>query len=94
MSKISVYASMATSTGVEGALDVDVTIDFDGHEVAGAVTLVRNHEGHWAAWGDRDHWVSSNLLKALDALDDDMLADDILRRIERAASESCDQYEG
>lgn len=92
MTTIDVTASVATetTTGVEGALDVDVTVEVDGVEYDGEVTLVRHEQtGDWGAWGRPDNWVSGDLLRALGELsvDDFSLA---LTAIETAARESCE----
>jgi hypothetical protein len=89
---IHVAASIATptTTGVEGAMDVDVTVTIDGKEHDGEVTLVRSEQdGRWVSWGQPDHWVSSKLLASLQALPHHEFRS-ALNAIEEAASESCD----
>lgn len=81
-----------TTTGVERGLDVGVTVTLpDGREIDGEVTLLPREDGSpgYAAWGSRDHWVSGDLLRALDeALSDDEVRD-VLDEIESAASAAC-----
>lgn len=70
ISDIIVGVVSQTITGVEGALDVDVTVTLsDGTEHEGEVTLVRDrgHATAWRAYGDEPSmWVEAGLLAALD----------------------------
>lgn len=85
-----------TDTGVEGAMDVDVTIVLaSGPTMSGEVTMVRDRDSNsrlgWRSYGDgADHWVSGDLLGALRAHYADHVED--LRRalaeIECAAAEA------
>jgi hypothetical protein len=60
-----------TDTGVEGGVDVDLTVALsDGTELSGSVTLVRDRDsrGMWRAYGDEPStWVEAQLLDALAA---------------------------
>lgn len=89
--EIHVAASVATptTTGVEGALDVDVTVTIDGVEYDGEVTLVRDeNDGRWSSWGAPDNWVSGRLLTQLRKLEHHVFRD-ALTAIEEAASSEC-----
>ncbi|MBX3264889.1 MAG: hypothetical protein KF782_34780 [Labilithrix sp.] len=80
-----------TATGVEGGLDVGVTVTLpDGREVDGEVTLAPSDHASrpaYEAYGPSpDYWVSGGLLRALyAALDGDDLRD-ALEAIESAAA--------
>lgn len=58
-----------TSTGVEGAMDVDVSVEIDGKTFSGGVTLINEHGG-WSSWGAPDHWMDQALLDAVEAAED------------------------
>lgn len=84
-----------TGTGVEGALDVDVTVTLaDGTVIEGEVTLARrSYDGAWAAYGPaRDYWMSDSLMTGLDVLGRCALRD-ACNEIESAAAAACDEYE-
>lgn len=63
---IDIGSASETSTGVEGAIDVDVTVD----GVEGEVTLLLDHNGDWTSWGAPDNWVSGRLLRIIQARPD------------------------
>ena len=51
------------------ARDISVTVVLDGVEVEGEATLLPDpHSGNYSSWGDPDHWLSGNVLKALESL--------------------------
>ena len=54
-----------------GGIDLDVSVIIDGTEYAGEVTLLREHDGSWRAWGARENWMSQELLNAVDASSDE-----------------------
>lgn len=83
-----------TTTGVDGALDVDVTVTLpDGRTLEGEVTLARReYDGAWAAYGDApDYWISGAMLAALKTLDHDEFRA-ACQAIEAAAAGSCRDY--
>lgn len=89
--KIVVDAAHAreTETGVEGGMDVDVSVSVDGLELSGGVTLVRDHTGEWSSWGSRDHWVSGDLLQLMGSHMSDARCIEVLDAIEGAAARAC-----
>ena len=59
-----------TSTGVRGGVDVPIKVQHGGAVWSGVVTLVRREsDGEWSSWGSRDHWCSSEIIEAANALD-------------------------
>jgi hypothetical protein len=84
-----------TTTGVEGGLDVNVTVEINGLDCDGEVTLVQDSvNGGWCAYGPApEYWVSGALLSWLQGLDEGYELTEILSKIERAAERSCEQYE-
>ena len=58
-----------TSTGVEGAMDVDVSVEIDGKTFKGSVTLI-NEYGSWSGFESPDSWMSQPLLDAVEAAED------------------------
>jgi hypothetical protein len=92
---VTVSVASPTTTGVEGALDVDVTVTLaDGTEVEGEVTLARReHDGAWAAYGDApDYWISGALLAQLHRLGRRAFRD-ACQEIESSAAAACDEYD-
>lgn len=99
MSQIQIQASNArpTTTGVNGAVDVNVHVTLpDGREVRGEVTLCPAEDGRpvYESWGGgADHWVSGGLLAELYAVAEGDTGIDrealrtMLREIEAAAQE-------
>lgn len=63
--EIEAHVATETHTGVEGGVDVTVTVTIGEVELDGEVTLVRDHEGRWSSWGDVSHWVEERLLRQL-----------------------------
>lgn len=88
VSRITVGTATETTTGVDGGVDVDVTVTLsDGAELSGEVTLVpdRAAPGEWRPYGDEPSmWVESSLLVGLGRCDDLTAA---LSAIESAANE-------
>lgn len=54
-----------TTTGVTRGLDVDITIEHDGHTYRGVATLIEAHDGDWVSWGEPANWASQSLLDAV-----------------------------
>jgi len=78
-----------TATGVDGGVDVDVTVTLaSGEMVEGEVTLVRSLfcRHVFVSWGQPDNWVDDRLLSRLRALDTDDYRD-ALALIEAVASD-------
>ena len=70
---IEITASCPTvSSYTIGGIDIAVDITIDGTGYTGEVTLVRDCNGAWNMWGDRDMWMSQPLLDAVEASDDEM----------------------
>ena len=69
--KVVAGTASKTTTGVERGIDVDFVLTIDGEEVDGEVTLLPHEDGRpgYGAWGDADHWVESNVLGLIRALD-------------------------
>jgi hypothetical protein len=77
--RITAETATPTSTGVEGAWDVPVSIEIGGGTYHGEVTLLQGQDGSWGMWGDRDMWASQEVLNALDvAKEPTWLAEDIV----------------
>lgn len=84
-------AARATTTGVEGALDVPFTLSLGGRELTGGATLLPREDGGpgYRAWGGGpDHWLDGRTVAALRELHtaDYRLA---LEQIEEACAEAC-----
>lgn len=86
--------ALPTDTGIEGALDVTISLTRDDREIGeGYVTLVPDRiNGGWQACGDSpDCWMEPGLCDAVDAL---KLSEDAARelrgRIREAAADSCE----
>jgi hypothetical protein len=88
-----VAASVATetTTGVQGGLDVDVTVTIDGVDHEGEVTLVPDaiNGGHCAYGPSADYWVSGGLLKVLQDSFEGASFREALSKIESAATAEC-----
>jgi hypothetical protein len=86
--------SRPTTTGVEGAVDVPVTLQIAGRTVRGEVTLLPADDGRpvFERWGDADHWVSGDLLRELRELPHHEYRD-ALTTIEAAASKAAGRPE-
>jgi hypothetical protein len=92
---VAVSVASPTTTDVEGALDVDVTVTLsDGTEIEGEVTLARReHDGAWAAYGDApDYWISGALLARLHCLGRRAFRG-ACQEIESSAAAACDEYD-
>lgn len=82
---IDVYHVAAGDTGA-GGWDCDVTYgDVDGE----ATLLPSEHDGHPASWGQPDHWLSAELLRALPEDDGDRRA--AMQAIETACREAIER---
>ncbi len=80
-----------TDTGVDGGLDVDVTVHIGGVTVTGGVTLIRrDSDGEWSSWGSRDHWCSQEILDVVDAHLTLPVLDDVLAAAQFAIAEDSD----
>lgn len=63
----------ATTTGVRGGVDIDVTLTAPGGATVarGAITVAPQHDGRFVAYGNHpEHWVSGDLLQKLSELSD------------------------
>lgn len=85
--------AMRSSTGVEGALDVDIEVADAQFSSSGGVTMVIDRiNGGWRAYGDTpDTWVESGLLHDLRAIGPEYCKA-ALQKIEDAAREVCEEY--
>lgn len=92
--EINVSRICPTTTGVEGAVDANVTLTLpDGRELSGELTLARAHDG-WRVYGPPsyvpavDYWMSGALIRAIDALglDDEAYRALIVRVAEEASA--------
>lgn len=91
--EVSVGVVSPTTEGVEGAMDVDVTVTLsDGTEIEGEVTLARqSYDGAWAAYGPApDYWISGALLARLQVLGRRAFRD-ACQEIEACAAAACDE---
>jgi len=59
-----------TTTGTEGAVDVDFAATIDGETIDGEVTLIRDHAGVFNRWGNVDHWLDGATVSKLAKLTD------------------------
>lgn len=84
----------ATTTGVDGALDVPVTVVFGSLSMAGEVTLAKDYDGGWVLYGpSADHWVSGALLRDLSMLCDAVRLREVLSSLSADAHWACEEYE-
>lgn len=65
-------APLATSTGVDRAVDVDFVLTGPGIELHGEVTLLPCEDGspYYSSWGAIDNWLDSDTVRALRAMSD------------------------
>jgi len=84
----------ATSTGVAGGVDVDVSLMLpDGTELEGEVTLMRReYDGSYGEWGAPDNWISGRLLGEINARWDDYDHRAVLDRLSTVAGHVADRY--
>lgn len=80
---------IATDTGIEGAVDVDIDVG----DLSGEVTMVRDEaNGGWTTYGpDANLWVESNFLSELRKRYGEV-SEAILSRIAGLAAIACEQY--
>jgi hypothetical protein len=80
---------IATNTGVEGAVDVDVDVG----DLSGEVTMVRDEaNGGWTSYGpDANYWIESNFLATLRERYGDA-SEAIISRISGLAAIACAAY--
>ena len=80
-----------TDTGVDGGVDVDVTVHIGDASVTGEITLIRrDSDGEWSSWGSRDHWCCQELLDVVDAHPTLPVLDDVLAAAQVAIDEDSD----
>jgi hypothetical protein len=66
-----ITASMAsaTTTGVEGGIDVHFTITLDGFSQDGKATLLPGKDGSYGDWGKMNQWLDARTARLFEDLD-------------------------